>query len=125
MMVAGFTVQEIAKDRKISTQCLKRHYRAELKNANELLKKYATMEYFEQAFAKGSVPALKVIAGLGLKAPAGAGGEVPNQDGGASPAARAEPVGKKEQRAKDAKDAAAGIFATPAPPKAAVSTRSH
>jgi hypothetical protein len=98
----------MAQDLGISISTLKKHFREELKNGAELLEKYAKMAFAERALDKGSIPALKILAGhdqrprLGVsKAPA---------------APKPEVLGKKEQRKQVAKDAASGIYAVPAPP---------
>jgi len=101
----------IARDLNISTQCLQKHFRDELRNGRSLLAKYAKMAYVEAAFGKQSVASLRKISEE-LDAPA-----AKTDEAQATAEKKPEAVGKKEQRARDAHAAVGnGIFQPAKPP---------
>jgi hypothetical protein len=113
MVLADFTPEMMAKDLGISKTILKRHFKDELKNGKDQVRKRAVLALATEGLKNKSVPALKAIIAISTetKAPKAIKTDV-------------EPVmakavtkfGKKVLQQIEAQDANKGVFATPAPP---------
>jgi hypothetical protein len=111
MVDSDWPKQMIATDLRISIECLRKHYRDEIRNGKKLFKLYAALAYRDAAFEKQSVASLRQIAEM----------DAPPRTDGRMPAAPKpeKPVvlGKKEERARVALETATGIFAPSPPPR--------
>lgn len=103
----------IARDLKISVQCLKKHYRDELRNGTDLVQKYARALFIEKAIEKGSVASLRKISEEG-------DAEKVGEPKASEKTKKSPAVGVKQQRQEEAAKIAApgNVFQTPEPPVA-------
>ena len=109
MVTADYTLTMISKDLGISKTILKRHFKDELENGKEQVRKRAIFTLQMEAFKTKGTPGLKAVIVLSTETtPPKLPDEAPKE-----PTMR---LGRKVVQKIEAEEANAGLYATPAAP---------
>ena len=109
MVTADYTVTMMANDLAISETILKRHFKDELENGKDQVRKRAIFTLQLEAFRTKGTPGLKAVIVLSTET-------TPPNPADAAPKEPTLRLGRKVVQKIEAEEANAGLYATPAAP---------